>query len=91
MGLDVVAAAIAETKPKGFAVWAANMVIVDAFAAVSTQWRTVSIPDGIYWVGLDYVGAKVGLDNQDITLTHRQWGELRVMERAALRQLNTGG
>lgn len=64
------------------------MAIVDAFAAVATQWRTSSLGEAIYWVGLDYMGATKGLEMDGIVLTSRQWKELRVMERAAARQLN---
>lgn len=75
-----------------FAVWAANVPAVNAFLAVASQWRTALEPvEGgfrTFWVGLDYAGAKVALDNLEIAMTPRIWADLAVLEDAARAALN---
>ncbi len=83
------AAGLAAEEPEGFKVWPDNMIVVDAFMVVSTQWRTVAMPTGqVIYQGLDYAAVKVGLDGADIALTAAQWSNLRMMERAAAAAMN---
>ncbi len=78
--------------PAGFAVWPGNCAITDAWLVVASQWRCVPVGDGgLFWVGLDYMGAKASLELSAIALDPRQWSELRLMERAAATILNGGG
>lgn len=82
-------AALEDRKPKGFGVWAENWIIVMAFLAVATQWRTTAMADGrLLFHGLDYVGARAGLEGDGIALDPRQWAGLRTMEAAASAWLN---
>ena len=72
-------------------VWASNWDIVIAFAAVLTQWRVVSVGMGApHFVGLDYSGARVGLDLAGIAITPNLWAGIRIMEDAARAYLNGG-
>lgn len=89
MGLPAaIVADLAAIEPAGFKVWSRNMPIVAAFLAVATQWSAIGTQAGIFWMGLDYVRAKAGLEFAEITLDRRQWAELRVMELAARSALN---
>lgn len=74
-------------------VWECNWPIVEAFLAVSSQWRMTSIGGGMapvlpVYVGLDYSAARVGLDAAGIEVTPGLWSGLRVMEAAACAALN---
>lgn len=74
-------------------VWASNWPVVEAFLAVSSQWRVTSIGGGMapvlpVYVGLDYSAARVGLDAAGIEVTPVLWSGLRVMEAAACAALN---
>jgi hypothetical protein len=65
------------------------MIVADAWLVVCTQWQAVSMANGqVLWLGLDYSGAKVGLDGANIVLTPSQWSSLRMMERVASAALN---
>ena len=65
------------------------MPIVDAFVAVSSQWRLVPLPSGrVHWQGLDYAGARAGLEQAQILLTPSQWVGVQIMEREAAAVLN---
>jgi hypothetical protein len=83
-------------------VWPENWETVQAFLAVSLQWRVVSRGGGGFagmgggviapmvpmFVGLDYAGVRAGLDAEGITVTPELWRGLRVMEAAACAVLN---
>jgi hypothetical protein len=83
-------------------VWREHMPVVDAFLAVSSQWRTISVSAGgvitpmgggvaptvPLFVGLDYAAVKVGLDAERIEITPDLWRDLRIMEAAACAALN---
>lgn len=72
-----------------FAVFHQNMVIVNAFLTVASQWRIISLATGkAYWQGLDYTAAKAGLDLAQIALTPAQWSGVQLMEEAARAVLN---
>lgn len=87
MGSEIMAAL--SLPPAGFPVWPANLPIVNAFTAVGTQWNAVSTgTGGLFWMGLDYMRVQAGFAFANITLTPRQWNELRVMEREASSAMN---
>ena len=70
-------------------IWPENWDIVMAFCTISSQWRTESLGEGrVLFVGLDYTGAKVGLDQAGMSLGVEQWQGVQVMEAAAMRALN---
>jgi len=63
---------------------------VIAFLTVSSQWRTLVLPNGkIHYSGLDYTGARAGLDCAGIAITPDLWSGIRVMEAAAATALNS--
>jgi hypothetical protein len=83
-------------------VWPEHVEIVEAFIAVSTQWRAVTIGGGGFagmggaaiaparpmWIGLDYAAVRVSLDALGIAVTPDLWRGLQVMEYAACAALN---
>lgn len=96
MSEDDVAAIIATLDGAGGpdeGVWPQNATIVEAFLAASSQWRTAPIgggpgPVGIMFIGLDYAGARAGIEASGIPVTPELWAGLRVMEAEARDALN---
>lgn len=83
-------AAIAEAGTAStIEVWADNWDIVNAFAAVLTQWRVTPIGmTSVHYIGLDYAAAKAGLELAGVKLTPALWTGIQTMEREALSCLN---
>jgi len=78
-----------DRKEAGFPVWPENKMTVDAFIAVSSQWRMVPLISGrVHWQGLDYTAVDAGLTRCGIALSPAQWVGLQIMERAAASVLN---
>lgn len=74
-------------------VWPDNVGAVAAFIAAETQWRVTSISGGmlpgrLFYLGLSYAGARVGIEAAGIELTPDIWSGVRVMEAAAREALN---
>lgn len=69
--------------------------MVEAFLAVSSQWRTglVAFAGAVQtiWIGLDYAGARAGLEAAGIEVTPELWHGLRIMEAAAAGARNAEG
>jgi hypothetical protein len=91
--VDLIRQALAVPAGGQCEVWAENVEIVEAFLAASTQWRTAPIggglaPIGMVWIGLDYAGARVGIEQAGFTITPELWDGVRVMEVAARDALN---
>ncbi len=63
-----------------------------AFCAVSGQWRTQALSSlggaTLFWIGLDYAAARVGLEMAGIDITPDLWAEVRIIEAAAAEELN---
>jgi hypothetical protein len=72
---EVVAAIeAAERRGERDGVWPENWDIVAAFVVVSTQWRAIAMPTGhICYIGLDYAGARAGLDAAGIARHAELW------------------
>lgn len=71
-------------------VWAENWDIVSAFCAVFSQWRVTVLPSGrLLYSGLDYAGARAGLDCAGFAITPDLWSGIRIMESEARQALNT--
>lgn len=68
--------------------WPEHVEAVNAFLVASTQWRVVAGLSRLVTLGLDYVGAKAGIEAAGITITPPLWSALRVMEIAACAELN---
>lgn len=91
MGIPALADVLRDSNEQesGFGVWRQNWTIVLAFLSVSSQWRAVGHGlGGVYWMGLDYAGARAGLVGAGFTLSVGEWNGLRTMERAARDALN---
>lgn len=70
-------------------VWPENAPAVDAFLAVSTQWRMVASAGGpLVYGGLDYTGVRAGLDLAGITPSPALWADVQLIEAGALGALN---
>ncbi len=83
-------------------IWPSNVPIMDAFLAVSLQWRVVSRGGGgaasafggsfapvvPMFIGLDYTAVRAGLDAEGIAVTPELWRGLRAMESEAVSVLN---
>lgn len=91
--LALLADALTETMEADDGVWPENAAIVDAFLAVASQWRVISVGGGMapampFYVGQDYAAARVALDAEAIPVTPDLWRGLRIMETAACNALN---
>lgn len=70
-------------------VWPENIPAVDAFLAVTTQWRVLATAAGpLGWSGLDYQGVRAGFDLAGITPTPALWADVQLIEAGALTALN---
>ena len=77
-------AALSHRLVSDTAVWRANVGVVMAFLAVTSQWRHASGPGGSMPTGLDYAGVRAGLEARGTEITPGLWADLQVMEFAAL-------
>jgi hypothetical protein len=75
-----------------FEVWPENAEAVAAFLSACSQWRvaTMSSMAGsrIVYLGLDYTGARAGIEAAGIAITPQLWADVCVMEAAARAALN---
>lgn len=71
-------------------IWACHLPALNAFIAVSDQWRFVPRRDGARVAGLDYSAVQAGLTMAGISLTPDEWADFRVIEQAAQAALNGG-
>jgi len=86
LGDDEIAALDLGDNEEG--VWAENVAAVEAFLCVSTQWRMAAGQAGMIALGLDYTGAKAGLDLAGIAVTPDLWCRIQAVEFGALAGLN---
>lgn len=89
---EAIDAAIAEEEAENsFPVFEENMPIVEAFAALGTQWR-IATPamGGLLWSGLDYsaVAALPQLRAAEPEKYQEVFNGIRLMENAARKVLN---
>ncbi|NML62270.1 DUF1799 domain-containing protein [Massilia sp. RP-1-19] len=73
-----------------FDVWPENWTSVQLFLNVSTQWDVVAGMSGLIYMGLKYEIVPEQMDRLRIARKKRadMWGDLSLMERAALPLLN---
>lgn len=89
-------AALSSTRRGGGfrGVWPDNRVVVDAFLAAASQWRTAIGFDEermrTLWIGLDYAGAAVAWGARGIDVTAERLAGVQAMELAARQALNGG-
>lgn len=92
--IDAIRSALSLSAAGEVEVWPEHADIVDAFLAASSQWRTSPIgggmaaPVNVFWLGLDYAGARIGIELAGIAITPELWAGVRVMEGAARDALN---
>jgi len=66
-------------------VWQEHMGAVQAFLAVSTQWRCACPGDGsIRRTGLDYAAARAGLRLAGVKVTPALWSDIQLIEAGAI-------
>ncbi|MEL7166969.1 MAG: DUF1799 domain-containing protein [Pseudomonadota bacterium] len=69
--------------------WPDNVPALEAYCAVSTQWRVIALADGgEKAIGLDYSGVKVGLDLAGIEVAPELWSDLQMIEIGARAAMN---
>jgi hypothetical protein len=72
-------------------IWAEHMTAVSAFMRIKTQWVVVGAGmDGKITIGLNYAGAKAGLELAGIEVTPALWDDILVIEAGAVDALNKG-
>lgn len=69
-------------------VWPENASAVEAFLAVASQWRVLALPTGLAWLGLDFAGARAGLELAGIEVTPELWADLRIVAIGAKDEMN---
>ena len=61
------------------------MEALHAFLHVATQWRVVGSGDGtLRRTGLDYQGARAGLDLAGVPVTPDLWSDIKLIEAGAI-------
>nr|WP_255417512.1 DUF1799 domain-containing protein [Maritimibacter sp. 55A14] len=78
---------MAEERRGEDGVWPENVTPVCAFLVSTTQWRTAQLEGRIVCLGLDYAGVRAGLEGAGVEITPELWGDLQVMEAAAVAAL----
>lgn len=86
LGVVVPTAEIEE--PEVFEVWRCNWRSVTAFLSLETQWRVVSGPAGLAFLGLDYTAARAAFCGRSRRAWQSLLADLQIMEREALPILN---
>lgn len=69
-------------------VWPENWPALIAFLTVCTQFRALPFREGFIALGLDYTGARAGLDMAGIEVTPALWADVQQIEAAAVAALN---
>lgn len=70
-------------------VWEGYRPALEAFLAISGQWRTASAGlGGLVWIGLDYTAARAGLEMAGIALSPETWAQVQSIEAGAREALN---
>ena len=70
-------------------VWPENIPALEAYCAISTQWRVIALADGREKaIGLDYPAVKVGLEMAGIEVTPALWSDLQMIEIGARAAMN---
>lgn len=70
-------------------IWAENVPALAAFLSIGSQMRWIAPGLGAARaIGLDYQGARAGLDLAGVAVTPALWADIRVIEGAAVAALN---
>lgn len=76
---------------RGLEIFPANQPALDLFLSCQTQWRAFGVGVSIIWLGLDYQAVRVAADLMGIEISPALFADLRVMESAAMLELNSMG
>jgi hypothetical protein len=71
-----------------FEIWEENGDVLELFLALSTQWRALAGAGGALMMGFDYAGVAATLWIRRVRDRARVFGDLQVMELAALKIMN---
>lgn len=67
------------------------MPAVSAFLRIDNQFRMTALASGAVVVnGLDYAGARAGLEMAGISVTPDLWADIQMIEAGAVSELNRG-
>lgn len=83
-GIDLSEADLREANRDEDGVWAENADAALAFLAIATQWRAAMGDMGLIRTGLDYAGARAGLEMAGVMVTPDLWGRVQAIEAGAL-------
>lgn len=89
-GMDDEASGYAKQPTMDYQVWQENILTVQLFVALGSQWRVIAGMAGIVYQGLNYEAVQSTLSMMGIK--RKKWPELldglQVMEAAALKVMN---
>jgi hypothetical protein len=93
---EAIRSALADAAGEPVAIWPVNLPIVEAFLVVASQWRVIPIGGGmtagrLLFLGLDYAGARAGIEAAGLCITPELWAGVRIMEAEARSTLNGAG
>lgn len=86
MGVTVTIASNDQPEPVSLHILPANHASFRVWLDCQTQWCVKSTMAGLWWQGLNYVAARLVID--DLDAPRHVFGDLRAMERVALPILN---
>lgn len=80
----------AQPEEAVFCVWPEHVEAVELFCALATQWRVAAGFGGVMFLGLDYQAVEAAMRLRGVKPRDRArlFAQLRVMEAAALPELN---
>ncbi|WP_233587001.1 DUF1799 domain-containing protein [Pseudorhodobacter sp. E13] len=82
-------ALLTATETKG--IWESNVPAVHAFLTIDSQFRMTALARGGVLVhGLDYNGARAGLEMAGVAVTPDLWSDIQMIEAGAVGELNRG-
>lgn len=72
-------------------IWESNVQAVHAFLTIDSQFRMTGLArGGVLVQGLDYSGARAGLELAGVAATPDLWSDIQMIEAGAVGELNRG-
>ena len=65
-------------------IWAWHLPALEAFYAISSQWRTEVVHNRVVPLGLDYTAAQAGLQLSGLSIDAATWNEVKTIAQGAL-------
>ena len=76
---------VGDIEDQNEGVWEENVAALEAFLAVSTQWRCLAHADGsVVRTGLDYTAVRDGFGLREIVMTPALWLDVQLIELGAI-------